>query len=134
MIEAAILDKPICTVAAPEFSGGQRGTFHWYYLLAGHGGVVSMTDTFAGHVRDLAAAPETPGQTRARSRDFLEHFVRPRGLDTPASGVMVDEIEKAAGEIRKTPLQPAWWHAPVRRALDLGLRLGLDRCFVRAAR
>ena len=42
MIEAAIVGRPVYTIAAPEFSGGQGGTLHFGYLLTENGGIVSI--------------------------------------------------------------------------------------------
>ena len=104
MIEAAIVGRPVYTVATPEFSGGQEATFHWWYLLVDQGGVVSPADSFAAHARQLIAAPEQQDEVAARSKRFLEAFVRPRGLHAPASQVMVARSRsRLAGTEGATP-------------------------------
>jgi hypothetical protein len=125
MIEAAIVGRPVYTIAASEFTGGQRGTLHFWYLLVENGGVVSMGESFEEHVRQLAAAPGQEPETLARSRRFLSTFVRPRGLDAPAAAVMVDEIERV-GAIRKRPYHAPAWHYPVRWGLGVAVRAGFD--------
>lgn len=124
MIEAAIVGRPVLTIAAPEFSGGQGGTIHFHYLLVGNGGVVSPAESFAEHLRQLAAAPQQQAETIERSRRFLNDFVRPRGLDTPAGAVMVEEIERAAS-LRKRPARTPLWHYPLQWAL--GAAVGTRR-------
>ena len=121
MIEAAIVGRPVYTIAADEFTGGQRGTLHFWYLLAANGGVVTMAESFADHVRQLATAPEEQAATRERSRRFLEDFVRPRGIDVPVGGSMAEEIERVGG-LTKRPRRTAVWHYPVRWALTAAIR------------
>ena len=130
MIEAAIVGRPVYTIATPEYSGGQQATFHWWYLLVEKGGIVQPADSFQDHVRQLAEATAQPDVIAERSRRFLETFVRPRGLATAASAVMSDEIERAGG-IAKQPRQTPAWHVPLRYGLDLMLRAGGYRLFVK---
>jgi hypothetical protein len=125
MIEAAIVGRPVYTIAAPEFAGGQGGTLHFGYLLTENGGIVSMSESFDEHFRQLAAAPEQASETVQRSQRFLAGFVRPHSLTTPASTVMVDEIERA-GSLRKRPYQAPLWHYPLRWGLDVAVRAGFD--------
>lgn len=132
MIEAAIVGRPVFTIATPEFAGGQEATFHWWYLLADHGGVVYSSAGFEDHVRQLLATTERHAETVERSRRFLDSFVRPRGGHVPASAVMVDEIEQAA-TLRKQPQGPRLWHGPARWGLDAVLRAGVERWFVKGA-
>jgi hypothetical protein len=123
MIEAAIVGRPVYTIAAPEYAGGQGGTLHFWYLLIDNGGVVAMSEGFDEHLQQLAAAPEQAPETVTRSRHFLNGFVRPHGLDTPASSIMVEEIERA-GSLRKRPYEAPLWHYPMRWGLDAALRVG----------
>ena len=124
MIEAAVVGRPVYTIADPEFAGGQGGTLHFWYLLIENGGVVAMSSTFDDHVRRLAGAIED-ADAGARSRRFLADFVRPRGLETPVGPLMVHEIE-CAQSIKKRPYRPPAWHYPVRWSLDAALRAGFD--------
>ena len=132
MIEAAIVGRPVYTIAAPEFSGGQEATFHWWYLLVDQGGVVTRGESFGEHVRQLIDAPQQQAEIAERSKRFLETFVRPRGLSARASDVMVAEIEASAA-IHKAPRPAPAWHVPARWGLDLVLRAGVERFFVKGA-
>lgn len=132
MIEAAIVGRPIYTLSVPEFSGGQSETFHWHYLLVPHGGVVSAAETMEAHVRDLSRAPDDAPAVAVRSRTFLESFVRPRGVDTPVSGLMVDAIEQAVRDIRKAPRRSTLAQHAGRWLLDTAMRAGLERAIVRS--
>jgi hypothetical protein len=122
MIEAAIVGRAVLTIAAPEFAGGQQGTLHFWYLLAENGGVVSLARDFGEHARQLALALAGDPAVAERSRAFVRSFVRPRGLDTPAAPIMVEEIERT-GALRKRPAHVAPWTYPVRWALLAATRL-----------
>ena len=124
MIEAAIVGRPVLTIAAPEFAGGQQGTLHFRYLLVEHGGIVTMARGFDEHRRQLAAALVDDAAARDRSRRFVESFVRPRGLDRPAAPIMVEEIERVAA-MRKRPHHPPVWHYPFRWTLRAAARTKL---------
>jgi hypothetical protein len=126
MIEAAIVGRPVLTIAAPEFAGGQQGTLHFWYLLAEHGGIVTMGGSVDEHLRQLAAALAGDPAAAARGRRFVESFVRPRGLDRPAAPIMVDEIERTAA-LRKRPRHAPIWHYPLRWTLGAAARSRLRR-------
>lgn len=126
MIEAAVVGRPVLTVAAPEFAGGQQGTLHFRYLLVEHGGIVTLATGFEEHTRQLAAALTDESAARERSRRFAESFVRPHGLDRPAAPIMVDEIERVAAT-GKRPRRSPLWHYPLRWTLRATARTRLPR-------
>jgi hypothetical protein len=94
-IEAGILGKPVCTLVAPEFARGQAGTLHFQYLLRSSGGFVEMAGDMDEHRAHLASALEGR-YDRLRIRDFIGAFVRPHGLDRPATPILADAIERLA--------------------------------------
>ena len=94
-LEAGIVGRPVLTILAPEFAGGQQGTLHFRYLLKERGGFVELAPDFETHRRQLAAAVRGD-YDRDAIRKFIERFLRPAGLDQPATGVMVDAIEEFA--------------------------------------
>ena len=120
MIEAGILDKPVLTLVMEEFAGGQEETLHFHYLRAANGGLLHEAHGFEEHVAQLGAALRA--QDGDRIRKFVERFVRPRGLQTPVTPIMADEIERAA-RIRKRPRRPAPWHYVARGIMRAGLTL-----------
>jgi hypothetical protein len=121
MIEAGILGKSVHTIATSEFAGGQEQTLHFHYLLARNGGLVEVANNLDEHCQQISEALVHPADGAARSRRFIESFVRPRGLDRPVAPIMVDELERVAA-LRKTPQRPALWHAPARRVLLAALK------------
>jgi hypothetical protein len=116
MIEAAIVGRPVFTVRAADFAGGQGGTMHFHYLLSDNGGIVTLAESFDEHVRQLETAPQREAETRERCRRFLAEFVRPHGFDRPAADVMADAIERT-GTLRKRPRRPPLWHHALRSAI-----------------
>ena len=96
MIEAAIVGRPVLTVLDPEFEQVQLGTIHFRYLLEAGGGAVQVAQTLDEHGEQLAAALRDPSEARARAERFVASFVRPRGLDRPATPIFADEVERLA--------------------------------------
>lgn len=100
-LEAGIVGRPVLTILASEFAGGQRGTLHFHYLLKEHGGFVEVAADFDAHRRQLAAAVAGRYDQQA-IREFIQRFVRPQGLDRAATPIMVDALEQLAAT-RGTP-------------------------------
>jgi hypothetical protein len=94
MIEAAIVGRPVMTVLEPTFAGSQTGVFHFRYLSEVGGGFLIVAADLPEHFEQLSAALRDPNA--ARSRGFVEAFVRPCGLDRPAAAVFADEVERLA--------------------------------------
>lgn len=111
MIEAGILGKSVFTIEAPEFAGGQEQTLHFHHLLARNGGLVVVAQDLQAHLRQLADAVADPEAGRARSRRFVESFVRPHGIDRNVAPIVVDEIELAAKLPRRRRHQALWRRA-----------------------
>ena len=96
MIESAVLGRGVYTMLAPQFRETQEGTLHFEHLRSFAGGLLHLTETFEDHVRDLRGALDRNGAPDERSRHFVAAFVRPHGLERPATPILVDAIEAAA--------------------------------------
>ena len=96
MIESAVLGRGVYTMLAPQFRETQEGTLHFEHLRSFAGGLLHLTETFEDHVRDLRGALDRNGAPDERSRRFVAAFVRPHGLERPATPILVDAIEAAA--------------------------------------
>jgi hypothetical protein len=114
MIEAAIIGKSVLTIRAPEF--GQESTLHFHYLLAENGGFLHLASSLEEHLEQLAAVLQEEDADVERRRRFVESFVRPHGLDRPATPVFADAVE----ELATLPVEKR------RSAARLALRLGLS--------
>ncbi len=103
-LEAGILGKPVFTILAPEFERGQQGTPHFRYLLREEGGFVEVAKDFDEHRRQLAEA--VAGRYDAeRIREFVKRFIRPDGLERPATSVLVEAIERLAPSTPKATVK-----------------------------
>jgi len=103
LIESAIVGRPVFTYLAPEFRDTQRGTPHFGHLA--DGGPLRVAGSFEEHASQLVAAVARGGSDdRGSTRAFLRSFVRPHGLDVPATPLWVDAVEGLAG-VRAEPLR-----------------------------
>ena len=106
-IEAAVVGRPVHTVLEPEFHENQEGVLHFHYLLTVGGGVLRAGRSFPDHHAQLAlsltaAGDERPGQA------FVRAFVRPHGLDRPATPVFCDAVEELLAMPRPAPVATPW--------------------------
>jgi hypothetical protein len=94
LIESAIVGRTVYTLALPDVREAQEGTLHFRHLVRAGGGLLQVAHTLDEHAAQL-----TQGLTAGhgdRNRRFLEEFVRPHGLDTPATPRLVDAVERLA--------------------------------------
>lgn len=119
LIESGIAGRSVFTLLDERNSGTQEGTLHFHHLLHENGGLLHVARTFEEHVAQLAQAIADPEAAEAHNRAFIERFIRPHGLDVPATPLVVQAIEEAA-ERRPAPL-PDVPRLPVKRRLLRGL-------------
>jgi hypothetical protein len=103
LIESGIVGRPVFTVLADEFAGQQEGTLHFKHLQNANGGLLHVGASMDEHLTQLARAVRGEHDA-AKSRAFVEAFVRPHGLDTPAAGKFVEVIEATAAAPRPKPV------------------------------
>jgi hypothetical protein len=120
MIETAIIGRPVFSVLAAPHADSQRGSLHFLYLLEQGGGVLNLAETFEEHLADLGAALRSPDAAATSARDFIGSFVRPNGIDRPATPLVVAEIEKAVALSPEPANEPAWV-VPLRTAIRLAI-------------
>jgi hypothetical protein len=92
MVESFIQRKPVLTIRDPAFAQTQAGTLHFRELLSAAGPALRTADSLDEHVSQLHEAIADPG-VRAGAEAFLRVFVRPNGLDRPATPILVEAIE-----------------------------------------
>jgi hypothetical protein len=105
MIEAAIVGRTVHTVLADEFKDTQGGTLHFRYLLHENGGFLRVADGLAEHARQVAETLRSPEIGRAACARFVGSFVRPQGLDTPSTPIVVSALERLAAGGRREPVR-----------------------------
>ena len=93
-IEAAIVGRPVLTIEAPEFGHSQGGTLHFHHLVAG--GAVRAARSLDEHVHHLAEVLSGVDAGAAAREAFVRSFVRPHGIDAPASPRFAAEIGRLA--------------------------------------
>jgi hypothetical protein len=126
-IEAGIVGRQVFSIRAPEYVATQEGTLHFHYLLTDHGGLLHMAETLEEHARAIARVFERSADDDRKLRDFVQGFVRPRGLDVPATPLLADAIEQL-GRLRvEAPANPMWLRI-MRRALHpVAVRMKVER-------
>lgn len=120
LIEAGIVGRQVFTVLDEEYRSSQDGTLHFRYLVEVSGGLLSVARSLPEHVEQVNAALTADGDSQA-ARDFVGTFIRPNGLDRPATPILADAILRlAAGDTVAEPI-PGW--VPALRPLLFGLAL-----------
>ena len=117
-IESAIVGRPVFTWLTPEFRETQEGTLHFHHLRHVQGGVLNVAETLEEHVAQLERVVTPGGADAARCRPFVEAFVRPHGIDVPATPRLVDAIERLLAQPRPRPEPPPWYAGLVRSWLE----------------
>ena len=102
LLEAGIVGRPVFTVLEPEFRASQEGTLHFHYLIEASAGFLRVAADLDEHVAQLSAAIANQGQDE-RARVFVGSFVRPAGLDRPATPILADALQ----QLQHAPTQPA---------------------------
>ncbi len=124
-VEASIVGRPVYTLLVPEFEDNQLGTVHYHYLTNTAGGLLHVAKGFDEHLRQLDAALAHP---TTEVKPFVRAFVRPHGLDVPATPLFVEKVEAMAG-LAADPI-PNDWLAPLwRRAVGRLRRMRHDERF-----
>lgn len=94
-LEAGIVGRPVFTVKAPEFAHAQQGTLHFQHLVNPNSGGVRSAERLDEHIEQLAAVLRDGFDGEAQRR-FIGEFIRPHGLDRPATPLFVDAVERIA--------------------------------------
>ena len=102
-IESAIVGRPVFSILVPEFRDTQEGTLHFHHLVRVGGGLVRVATDFDSHFAQLDAALRNTDGDDGRCRRFVEAFVRPHGIDVPATPRLVNAIE---GVVNRPLLRP----------------------------
>jgi hypothetical protein len=95
-LEAAIAGRPVLTLLLPAYRMHQDGMAHFRYLLNVEGGLLHAASDMTAHLRELSAVLASPDEREERNKRFLTAFVRPQGLDTPATPAFLTAVEQLA--------------------------------------
>jgi hypothetical protein len=109
MIEAAIIGRPVFSLLADEFAGTQEGSIHFHHLLPENGGCVRLAATLQEHAQQLSHRLGDPAGARIEIERFVASFIRPHGIDRPATPIFADTIEHLAASPRPQPQTTPLW-------------------------
>jgi hypothetical protein len=116
-------------VLAKPYHDTQTGAPHFDHLRTAGGGLIEVTATFEEHAAGLRRAlrGEDRDEAARRREAFLSAFIRPRGMDRPATPIAVGELERlaAAGSVpvATVPGPPAEEFAAAVAALEATFRI-----------
>ena len=132
-LEAAIVGRSVHTLLLPEFEMYQEGVQHFRYLLDVEGELLKVTRSFPAHLAELAATLAQPVQRDEQNARFVRAFVRPQGLDVPATPAFVAAVEEIAAAEPESHVPRAWHRAvqPVVRAVARSSERGWLRPMLR---
>jgi hypothetical protein len=122
-IEAGIVGRRTLTLACDRFRATQEGTLHFHYLT--EGGLLEVARNYDDHFAQLSQAFAKPQETEDQVQAFIGSFVRPEGIDKPATPLFVEAIESAKSLQAQTCATPAY--APLLRAAVWPLAVTLRR-------
>lgn len=95
-LDAAIVDKPCITVMDSRISAGQNA--HFQYLLRAD--FVELAANFYETLQLMEAIIGGADAKRENRRRFVREFIRPQGIDIPASEIMANAILAVGHGIR----------------------------------
>jgi hypothetical protein len=100
LIESGIVGRLVFSVADGDFAATQEGTLHFQHLKSVNGGLLHLASSLDEHTAQLAHLLEDiPGRAHP-PRAFIQAFIRPHGLDVPATPRVVDALEQLAASTR----------------------------------
>jgi hypothetical protein len=108
-LEAAIAGRPVLTLLLPAYRMHQDGMAHFRYLLEVEGGLLHAAPEMSAHLRDLSGVLSRGPAREERNVRFLTAFVRPNGLEMPATPAFVSAVEQLAALPRN--VDPRFAHA-----------------------
>jgi hypothetical protein len=117
MIESGIIGRPVYTIIDEQFAATQEGTLHFQHLKKIGGGLVHTAANLDAHVEHVTALLADGRAQRLSATQFVEAFIRPHGLDTPATPRVVEEIERFAAAPALAPRRASAGARALRAAL-----------------
>ncbi len=90
LIEAGVVGRPVLSIVTPAYANNQEGTVHWSYLLNVGGGLMRAAESLSSHYAQLQ---ETLSGRAVDNAPFIKMFVRPYGLETAGTPLLVGAVE-----------------------------------------
>lgn len=89
-LEAALADKPCVTLVNPLTSYGQEKRAHFKHLMDAD--FIEVAKDYAGLVECIGEIVKGADANKANRKNFVNHFLRPQGVNIPASEVVAGAI------------------------------------------
>ena len=115
LIEAAILGKRSFSVDDPRYRRTQEGTLHFHYLV--DGGILKKAPDFETHLAQMAGELNAGAKDKESLRTFIEQFIRPLGLEKPATAIVAETVAGIPKVKAQKPPSP-WLRIVARIALS----------------
>jgi hypothetical protein len=115
LIESNIVGTPVFTLQLPEFRDTQDGTLHFSHLRRA---IAGSATSHTGHFTQIAAAMRGEAN-EGQQQSFIEWFIRPFGLDEPATPRLVTSVEELVIRMGKHPYPSASGAHPLRPVVHL---------------
>lgn len=128
-LEAAIVGRPVLTFTLPEYRMHQEEMIHFRYLMTVEDGLLHAAPDVDSHLRQLAELVALGGARDERNRRFLSTFVRPAGLEHPATPAFVNALEQLRrdGPRPDPSLDRGAWLRPIVLPVAARSRTGIGR-------
>jgi hypothetical protein len=103
-LEAAVVGRPVMSFYSDDLISEHEASLHFQYLVGGEHGLLTMACSLEEHERQLATVLSGPPEDMLlRQRRFVHDFVRPRGLDVPATHIAAEVMERLRERPRVRP-------------------------------
>jgi hypothetical protein len=103
-LDAAIVGRPVMSFLAEDLRQEHEESLHFQHLLDVEEGLLIVGASLAEHEQQLASMLiGPPPSVLARQRKFVSAFIRPHGIDTSATRVVSDTLERIAAADRVGP-------------------------------
>jgi hypothetical protein len=94
-LEAAVVGRPVMSFYAEDLVPEHEASLHFQHLVDAEYGLLTMADSLEEHERQLASVlAGPPADVLRRQQRFVHEFVRPGGVDVPATTVVADALER----------------------------------------
>jgi hypothetical protein len=102
-LDAAVVGRPVLSFHDPDLRFEHEDSLHFQYLLKAEGGLLTMGASLEEHIQQLGAMLAGPQPAvMERQWHFVQQFVRPGGMDAPATPAVVAALEglKSRGSLQ----------------------------------
>jgi hypothetical protein len=113
-IEAGIVGRRTLTPRSGHFDETQEGTLHFRYLA--DSALITISPGLPEHFAELERTITRKEETKSEVTKFIADFVRPAGLEQPATPIFIEAVEDAA-KASPQPWSVPFWAPLLRLAL-----------------